>query len=213
MNQKGISVSPAETNNVSEVRCPGCGFETAPTFEFCPRCQRPLTTVRAPRSAASRAGQGVVWPVAIVGILVIVAIVVFMLVIDKNDPGDTRHYATLQTVFDKRIEQIIADPKCDAQTKEWAKRIKTDADAGKLERAEGLNALKNVATSETSEQRTKRLKDELCAKFSALIDDPTLPEEFKEIFVDARRNVYDMSDEEFAAANEEMESFLYRYEY
>ena len=46
-----------------------------------------------------------------------------------------------------------------------------------------------------------------------MIDDPAMPEELKEIFVDMRRNVYDMSDEEFAAANEEMESFMYRYEY
>ena len=143
----------------------------------------------------------------------IVATIVFLFVLDKNDPGDTREYASMTAVFDKRIEQIAADPKCDAQTKEWAKRIKFDADAGKLDRVEGLNALKNVATSETSEQRTKRLKDELCAKFSAMIDDPAMPEELKEIFVDMRRNVYDMSDEEFAAANEEMESFMYRYEY
>ena len=199
---------------VSEVRCPACGFETAPTFELCPRCHRPMTTVLAPRSAnVGRSNQGVVWPIAIVGFLVIVATIVFLFVLDKNDPGDTREYASMTAVFDKRIEQIAADPKCDAQTKEWAKRIKFDADAGKLDRVEGLNALKNVATSETSEQRTKRLKDELCAKFSAMIDDPAMPEELKEIFVDMRRNVYDMSDEEFAAANEEMESFMYRYEY
>ena len=173
-----------------------------------------MTTVRAPRSANVGTGrQDVVWPVAIVGLLVIVAVVVLLLVLDKNDPGDTRAYVPLATVFDRRIEQIVSDPKTDAQTKEWAKRIKVDADAGKLDRMEGLGALKDVATSETSKQKIGRLRDEFCASLTQMIEDPQMPEELKGIFVEARQNVFDSSDEEFERVIAEMESLRKRFDY
>ena len=195
---------------MSGVRCSGCGFETAPTFENCPRCHRPLDAERPPGASAN---QGIVWPIAIGGIFLIVAVLVALLVMDKNDPGDTRAYVPMATVFDRRIEQIVSDPKTDTQTKDWAKRIKAEAEAGKLDRGEGLDALKKVVTSETKPQRIQRLRDELCARFTVVIEDPGLPEELKEVFVEARRNVFDMEDGEFERANAQMESLMDRYEY
>lgn len=154
-----------------------------------------------------------VWPIAIVGLLAVVAIVVVLLVIKKNDPGDTRAYVPLATVFDQRIQQIVDDPKPDAQTKAWAKRVNAEAEAGKLDRMEGLEALKDVETTESREQRIARLRNELCAQFTAVIEDPEMPSEFKELFVEARRNVFDMTDEEFEDANSEMESLKNRFDY
>jgi hypothetical protein len=173
-----------------------------------------LTTVLAPKSVnVGKGNQGIVWPVAIVGLLVIAAVIVFMFVADKNDPGDTRAYVPMETVFARRIEQIVLDPKTDAQTKEWAKRIRADTDAGKLDMREGLDALKNVATSETRAQRIQRQRDELCASFTLMIEDPSMPEELKGLFMDARRNIFDSSDDDFEKANTEMESLMNRFDY
>lgn len=162
---------------------------------------------------AGSGNQGVVWPVAIMGLLLVVGTIVFALVLKKNDPGDTRAYVPMTIVFDRRIEQIVADPKTDAQTKDWAKLVKSDVDQGRLDVLEGLDALKNVATSETREQKIARLRDESCARFTVMIEDPQMPEELKELFVEARRNVFDMSDAEFERADAEMESLMNRFDY
>ena len=197
---------------MTEVRCPGCGFETAPTFEVCPRCHRPLTIVRAPRTALSSSrGGGVIWPIVAVGFALFVGLIVWILALQKHDPGDTRKYATLEAVLDRRIQQVLTDPKVEPHVKDMARRIKVEAAEGKLDRLDALEAFKDVKTSETAAQMNKRLHQEVCARLTAHIEDPALPDEVKDLFIQTRRDIYDVSDEEFAKANSEMENFMSRF--